>query len=74
MEFSHRHAIICQYVGRFFLLILTLNRLNNPNVEYLSLRSNEIDDEKLASLCETLQNNTTLRFLELCDNLITKEG
>jgi len=48
--------------------------LNNPNIEYLSLRSNEIDDEKLAVLCETLQTNTTLRFLELCDNKITKEG
>lgn len=50
------------------------NSLNNPNIEYLSLRSNEIDDEKFAVLCETLQNNTTLRFLELCDNKITREG
>ena len=49
-------------------------RLNNPNIEYLSLRSNEIDDAKLEILCEGLKNNTSLRFLELCDNLITKAG
>ncbi len=76
MELPNQYSTLYKPVRNDYerLKLDRIYRLNNPNIEYLSLRSNEIDDEKLEILCEGLKNNTTLRFLELCDNLITKSG
>jgi len=46
----------------------------NPSLEFLTLRACEIDDAALKIICEALKQNTTLKFIDLYHNKITKEG
>ena len=53
---------------------LNVFSLANPTIEFLSLRSSDIEDNLFGKLCEALKTNTTLKFLELYDNKITPQG
>jgi len=48
--------------------------LNNPNIQFLSLRSCNLTDSSIQTLVTALKDNTSLKSLDLYGNQITGEG
>ncbi|EGR29911.1 leucine rich repeat protein [Ichthyophthirius multifiliis] len=50
--------------------------LANTNLEFLILRSNQVNDNVLKLLCEQIKNNPNcqIKYIELYNNTFTKEG
>lgn len=50
------------------------NALCSSNLAFLSMSGNEIGDGGAAALCHGVEHNSTLKFLDLPDNQITRFG
>ena len=55
-------------------MIINKTRFNNPNLEFVTLRACELNDESVKILSESLKQNISLKLLDLYGNKITKDG
>jgi len=53
---------------------LILASLHNTNIQFLSLRSNNLGDASMEILVKALKENSSLKSLDLYGNLITGAG
>ena len=51
-----------------------MNSSENPNLEYLYMRSNGINDDDMPMICEKLAKNSTLKCFDISMNKITVKG